>query len=104
MTNDTPSNDTPDEEQINNAPIAIPAEEGEMYALPFSDRVQMAVYFLVDTVVSDGRRAATDRDVRYAAKRWSTSVKTPDGWVDRSDYDSMKVSIISVLDAATGRA
>jgi hypothetical protein len=97
MTNDTPNNDTPDEESINDAPIVVPAEDGEVFALPFADRVQMAIFFMVDTVMADGRRAATERDVRYAAKRWSTSVKVADGWVDRSDYDSMKVGIIQVL-------
>lgn len=97
MNNDTPDNNTPDEEQINDDLLAVPTEEGEAFVLPFAERVQMAIFFLVETIARDGRSAVTDRDVRYAAKRWSTSVKVADGWVDRSDYDSLKVGIIDTL-------
>lgn len=78
-------------------PIVVPDIDGECEPLPFGDRVQMAIYFMVETIATEGRRQVTDRDIRYAAKRWSTSQKVADGWIDRTDYDAMKVSIIGVL-------
>jgi hypothetical protein len=92
MTENNDITPNPDE-----TPIVVPTEEGEAFVLPFADRVAMAVYFMVETVSSEGRRGVTDRDIRYAAKRWSTSVKVADGWVDRTDYDAVKVGIIGVL-------
>jgi len=87
--NDTP---TPDE-----TPIVVPDEDGEMFVLPFAERVMMAMFFMAETVMAEQRRSVTDRDIRYAAKRWSTSVKVADGWIDRTDYDAMKAGIIGVL-------